>query len=247
LDAELSLTFGSIKELLRPAGVTVFDSTQSADWTAQQQKDYAKSARDARVGSKESRALGLDTRPPFSFLENLIQALPPGVDAVNTSSRLGERLARVSRYRLDHTSTTGDPAEETIFERQIGYWSDFSAAVVLGAEIPASRLDPVLDVIRTHFRARFVALSASFPRIGLGELVPLVGQQCYDLEELLSRQRRRVLSLLKLAGTARASVWNTEWEEFLTPFFRDVLATGAAVTSPARLTASLARAAEKLP
>jgi hypothetical protein len=74
-----------------------------------------------------------------------------------------------------------------------------------------------------------------------------VGQQCLDLDELLGRQRRRILGLLKHAGAARSSVWNTEWEEFLTPFFRDVLATGTTVTSAARLTASMARARANLP
>ena len=114
------MTYGGIKAALRPARVTVFDSTTSSDWTVQHVKDYTKGSSDVRVGSKEARAMGLDSGPPFSFLENLIQALPPGVDAVNTSNRLGERLARVARFRLNSSSSDGDPAKELLLDRQLG-------------------------------------------------------------------------------------------------------------------------------
>ena len=242
LRASCALTFADIRACLGPEYHQLFDA--SGDWSSREKADFLRASAGTRVGSPEALALGLDARPPYTFLEHLNQALPLGDDL---SKRLGERLARVARFALHvsdpHAYRSRDDAERAV---QIRYWTAFCAEQRLGAEVPASRLQPVLNVIRGHFMDRLAAVGDLFCQVGLLDLVPMLVQQNTDLDALLATQQHRISALLE-HSLDRGATCNTEWMEFLHPFFRDILSVGSVTTAAKRVADALTIASAALP
>ncbi len=169
---------------------------------------------------------------------------PPGAEAVAESVRLGTRLARVARYK----PSQGDPRayrsnDKDALVQDRALWRDYCLVIVRSPLAASSRVEGLLNIIRGYFLDRTEALRTRFAALGLEALVPCIEQQYVDLGGLLQDQQTRVQSALFGSEDDRATTSNTEWMEFLSPFFNGVLGAGAATTAPARASAAIALAA----
>jgi hypothetical protein len=243
LHNELAITYGQAADRMGLALLGLFDTTGLQDWAKSERSDYRSKSRDVMINSDAAKEHGWHIRPPFTILEVLTLAPPAGCSEEDESGRLGARLARVAKYK----TSNGDPrayrsTDTTALAQDLAIWRDYCTVLVYNPMAAASRVESLLNILRGFFLDRTEALRALFPALGLGALIPCVEQQFADLCALLLHQQARVNAALSGGEADRAATSNTEWMDFLKPFFNVVLGAGVSKTTTARVAAATAAA-----
>jgi hypothetical protein len=243
LHAELNITYGQAADRLGPDLLGLFDITGLADWSKADRSDFRSKSRDVAINSNTAKEHGWQSKPSLSILENLMQAPPAGSEEEDESARLGARLARVARYK----TSKGDcrayrSADKVALAQDLAVWRDYCSVIVRSPLAAASRVEALLNIVRGHFLDRTDALRAVLTDRDLAAFIPCIEQQFVDLCELLHHQQARVHAAMAGSEEDRATTSNTEWMEFLKPFFNGVLGASVTRTTAERAAAALAAA-----
>ena len=243
LHAELNITYGQAADRLGPDLLGLFDITGLADWSKADRSDFRSKSRDVAINSNTAKEHGWQSKPSLSILENLMQAPPAGSEEEAESARLGARLARVARYK----TSKGDcrayrSADKVALAQDLAVWRDYCSVIVRSPLAAASRVEALLNIVRGHFLDRTETLRAVFSDRDLTAFIPCIEQQFVDLCDLLHHQTARVQAALDGSEADRATTSNTEWMEFLKPFFNGVLGASITRTTAERAAAALAAA-----
>jgi len=244
LHDEMDITYGQAADRFGVDLLGLFDITGLADWSKADKTDYRSKSRDVPVNGTAAKEHGWHLRPPFTLLENVMLAPPATADEEDESARLGSRLARVARYKAssgDHRAYRS--ADKTALAQDLQIWRDYCYVFVHSPLAAASRVEALLNIIRGFFLDRTEALRVIFTARGLDAFIPCVEQQYVDVCALLLHQQTRVQAALSGSEADRATTANTEWMDFLKPFFSGVLGANLAKTTVARAAAATAAAA----
>jgi len=244
LHDELDITYGRAADRFGPDLLGLFDIIGIAEWTKADRTDYRSKSRDVPVNGTVAKEFGWHLRPPFSVLENVMLAPPATAEEEDESARLGTRLARVARYKAssgDHRSYRS--ADKTALAQDLAIWREYCHVFVHNPLAAPSRVEGLLNILRGFFLDRTEALRVVFTARDLTAFIPCVEQQYVDVCALLLHQTTRIQKALAGSEADRATTANTEWMDFLKPFFSSVLGANLAKTSSARAAAATAAAA----
>jgi hypothetical protein len=243
LHAELDISYGQAADRLGPDLFGLFDITGLADWSKADRTDFRAKSRDVIINSSAAKEHGWQSKPFLSIMEYLMQAPPAAAEPEDESARLGARLARVARYKTSKGDIRAYRSASKAAEAQdLALWRDYCSVIVHSPLAASSRVESLLNIVRGYFLDRTETLRAVFSDRDLTVFIPCIEQQFVDLCDLLHHQTARVQAALDGSETDRATTSNTEWMEFLKPFFNGVLGASITRTTAERAAAALAAA-----